>query len=62
MSITVERILYLQTPNLPKTPIGMDATTDTNLNTSGKPADAKVVGDAIGDISAALDAINGEVI
>lgn len=62
MSVTVERILYLQTPSLPKTPIGADVTTDTDLDTAGKPADAKAVGDKIGDIASALDAINGEVI
>lgn len=60
--MSVDRILYLQTPNLPKTPIGMDATTDTDLDTAGQPADAKIVGDALGDIAAALDAINGEVV
>lgn len=56
------RILFLQTPSLPKTPIGMDVTTDTELSTSGQPADAKVVGDALGDIASILDSINGEVI
>lgn len=60
--MAVTRLLYLQTPSLPKTPIGMDATTDTDLSIPGQPADAKAVGDAIGNISAALDAINGEVI
>ena len=39
-----------------------DVTTDTDLDTAGKPADAKAVGDALGDVAAALDAINGEVV
>ena len=56
------RILYIQTPSLPKTPVGMDATTDTELSVSGQPADAKVVGEALGDIASILDSINGEVI
>ena len=36
--------------------------TDTTLSESGKAADAKAVGDAIGDINAVLDAINGEAV
>ena len=35
---------------------------DTTLTQSGKAADAKAVGDALGDISSLLDAINGEVV
>lgn len=36
--------------------------TDETLSESGKAADAKAVGDAIGDINAVLDAINGEAV
>lgn len=37
-------------------------TTDTTLSIAGVPADAKAVGDILGDISSILDSINGEVI
>lgn len=37
-------------------------TTDTTLTKSGAAADAKTVGDMIGDITTLLDAVNGEVI
>lgn len=41
---------------------GSSVELDTTLTQSGKAADAKAVGDAIGDISTALDTLNGEVI
>lgn len=41
------RILYIQTPSLQKTPIGMDVTTDADLDTAGEPADAKATGDRL---------------
>lgn len=40
----------------------VEVETDTTLSIAGVPADAKTVGDILGDISSILDSINGEVI
>lgn len=40
----------------------LSITTDTTLTHAGEPADAKTVGDLIGNIATAIDAINGEVV
>lgn len=41
---------------------GADISIDSTLSIEGQAADAKAVGDALGDIGAILDSINGEVI
>lgn len=58
----VGRILFLQTRDSEKIPVGAVDGVDATLSVSGDPADAKAVGDALGDIASALDAINGEVV
>lgn len=58
----VRRILFLQTRDSEKIPVGAFDSADITLSTQGQPADAKAVGDALGDIASVLDNINGEVI
>ena len=58
----VGRILFLQTRNSEKIPVGAVDGVDASLSTQGQPADAKVVGDMLGDVAAVRDEINGEVI
>ena len=41
---------------------GKDGFVDSTLTQPGLAADAKAVGDALGNISALLDSINGEVV
>jgi hypothetical protein len=60
--VSVGRILFLQTRDSEKIPVGAVDGVDTTLSTQGEPADAKAVGDAIGNIASVLDSINGEVI
>jgi len=58
----VGRILFLQTRDSEKIPVGAVDGVDATLSTQGQPADAKAVGDMLGDVAAVLDDINGEVI
>lgn len=58
----VGRILFLQTRDSEKIPVGAVDGVDATLSTQGQAADAKAVGDMLGDVAAVLDDINGEVI
>lgn len=60
--MALNRILFLQTRDSEKIPVGAVDGVDASLSTQGQPADAKAVGDALGNIAAVLDEINGEVI
>ena len=58
--MALNRILFLQTRDSEKIPVGAVDGVDATLSTQGQPADAKVVGDMLGDVATVLDDINGE--
>lgn len=51
------RIKYLRTSTMPKTPLGADMETDKTLSVQDAPADAKAVGDALDSIAAQFTAL-----